>query len=156
MTLTNKIAAYFDWADQTLFDIIQTLTKEEFALPFSTYNRSICSITLHLAEDHWWWYHFLTKKEFEEKPDFEAMSKEELLEFISAYRRKWIDLAKNRPCDTVTVVRENKTFSLSFEELIFHIATHATYHRGQLALALRFLGKSVPFTDYVPYRAVTD
>ncbi len=151
MISLGNIAEYFVWADQTICDIIETLTDEEIVRPFGEYKKSIHSILCHLAEDHWWWYHYVTEQEFENEPDFENMSKDELLETISAYRQKWVDLTEGKPFEIFTMKRGEKSIPLSFEELIFHISNHATYHRGQLALALRFLGKEVPFTDYIPY-----
>jgi uncharacterized damage-inducible protein DinB len=41
---------------------------------------------------------------------------------------------------------------MTFDEILFHLVNHATYHRGQIVMGLRILGKDVVMTDYVPYR----
>jgi uncharacterized damage-inducible protein DinB len=38
-------------------------------------------------------------------------------------------------------------------ELIHHALNHSTYHRGQVALLLRQLGHTPPFTDYHDFLA---
>lgn len=152
MTLRNQITDYFVWADKSIFAIIDRLTDAEVTRPFGEYDKSIYHICCHVAEDHWWWYNYVTPQGFGNKPDFTTMSKGELVKTIADYRKKWATLVDNAPFDTFTLNFKERTLTVSFEELIFHIINHATYHRGQLALALRFLGKNVPFTDYVPYR----
>jgi len=51
--------------------------------------------------------------------------------------------------------RAGKVLTISFEEMFFHIVNHFTYHRGQIVMALKLLGKEVTMTDYVPHRIST-
>ncbi|MHA2170846.1 MAG: DinB family protein [Candidatus Kariarchaeaceae archaeon] len=60
------------------------------------------------------------------------------------------------PKPTFVDEAHGKESSFSFAEYAFNIFNHFTYHRGQLVLALRMLGKEVTYTDYVPYRFHSD
>ncbi|MHA2252985.1 MAG: DinB family protein, partial [Candidatus Kariarchaeaceae archaeon] len=148
--LFYAIGEYALWANQVTFEKITILSDEEYAQDLG-YGGSIKKIMTHLAEDTWGWYHGVLDQS-PEKPEFLKMSKTECGEFVQNYLRKWIDLQDNKPHNIMEDEIEGKTVEFYFEEFVFNIFNHMTYHRGQLALALRMLGKKVNFTDYVPYR----
>lgn len=54
-----------------------------------------------------------------------------------------------------SIISYTNTQGLSFEtplhEIIRHVLHHGTYHRGQLALLIRDLGFTPPYTDYVAF-----
>jgi uncharacterized damage-inducible protein DinB len=83
------------------------------------------------------------------------MNRSELYEFISDYVAKWIDLIDNRSVDEYQDERDERTVKLQFDEMFFHLVNHFTYHRGQIVMGLRMLGKETPMTDYVPFRFST-
>ncbi len=148
---SKKILTYLLWADESILEIISDLDKEEFTQKLDSYNRSIHDICVHQASDHQWWFHYVTGIELDEKVDFETISQSELIKMIRKYNFKWKELVEKRPFENFEMKSRDKIIPLSFDEIIFHITNHATYHRGQLALALRILGKEVKFTDYVPF-----
>lgn len=45
-----------------------------------------------------------------------------------------------------------QSFTNSLQDILWHIVNHSTYHRGQIAAALRALGYDPPATDYIFYR----
>lgn len=43
-------------------------------------------------------------------------------------------------------------FENQVQQMLFHLINHSTYHRGQIALALRQAGITPPATDYIVLR----
>ena len=44
-----------------------------------------------------------------------------------------------------------KEFTTSVRDILIHLVMHGTYHRGQIALALRSGGSDPPNTDFITY-----
>jgi uncharacterized damage-inducible protein DinB len=80
------------------------------------------------------------------------MTRDELYSFITDYVRKWIGLINERSADEFQDERAGKVLKLKFDEMFFHIVNHFTYHRGQIVMALKTLGRDVLMTDYIPHR----
>jgi len=152
--LIERIVKYWQWADQSVWNLVQGLSDEEFTKCFEK-GPSIHQRYIHLAEDSWEWYTDWTGADIEEEPDFQAMSKEELFDFISEYNTKWEHLLQSDKIKTIEVGTIEKMIPITFPEIIFHMSNHATYHRGQIIMTLRMLGKEVQFTDYVPFKLQT-
>ena len=47
---------------------------------------------------------------------------------------------------------QGKLFGNSLEEILFHILTHSSYHRGQIAILLRQENFDPPLMDYIFYK----
>ena len=154
-SLVDRIVAYWQWADITVWSLIKDLSDEEFNQSFGEFGGSLRKRYIHLAEDNWEWYSDWTGADIQEEPDFNNMSKEELFEFISSYNSKWADLRVTDSEKTINVGQGDTMITLTFPEMLFHMNNHATYHRGQIAMCLRLLGKETHMTDYVPQRLST-
>ena len=83
------------------------------------------------------------------------MTRNELYQFITDYLKKWQSLIEERTVDEFTDERAGKKVVIKFDEMFFHMVNHFTYHRGQIVMGLKMLGKDVPMTDYIPYRFST-
>jgi len=142
------------WANDTLWRITEKLTDEEFSRDFDKTGGSIRRRYIHLAEDTWEWYHDWHDEEPEE-PDFLEMARGELYKFMMDYIMKWRNLIDEQTVNYFKDERNGKVVTLKLDEMIFHLANHHTYHRGQIVMGLRLLGKNVEMTDYVPYRFKT-
>ena len=154
MILIPKIASYMAWANDVIWEIVKELSDEEYNRVFYDTGGSIRLRYIHLAEDTWEWFHDW-HGEMPEEPNFQKMSRNELYMFISEYMKKWIDLIDNRTVKEYEDERAGKILILQFDEMFFHLVNHHTYHRGQIVMGLRMLGKEVPMTDYVPFRFST-
>lgn len=154
MALLEKLANYLQWANDTIWEIVETLSEEEFSRILYESGGSIRSRYIHLAEDTWEWYHDW-HGESPEEPDFQSMTRTELYDFIKSYTAKWISLIDERTINEFNDERAGKVLTLKFDEMFFHMVNHFTYHRGQIVMSLRLLGKEVPMTDYVPHRFST-
>ena len=151
MSLIEKLVGYLTWANESIWRVVKGLNDDEFMQTLATGARSIHNRYVHLAEDTWEWFHDWHNEE-PERPDFQNMSRHELYQFITEYSMKWSSLIEQRSIDEFTDERAGKTVVITFDEMFFHLVNHFTYHRGQIVMGLRMLGKEVPMTDYVPYR----
>ncbi|MFX0062764.1 MAG: DinB family protein [Candidatus Hermodarchaeota archaeon] len=149
--LLEKALKYLIWADQEMKKMLEVVTDNEFYQQFGDYGGSIYNRCKHLAIASWGGYIIVSTEEPEYEPDFDSMSREELLDTITTYNQKLFDLIRNKPKETYEITRGEKTVSLHFEDLVFNAINHATYHRGQIMMALRLLEKDIYTTDYVPY-----
>ncbi len=154
-SLVNRIVKYWLWADNSVWSLIKDISDEEFNQSFGEFGGSIRRRYIHFAEDNWEWYSDWTGADIQEEPDFDNMSKEELFDFISSYNVKWADLRATDLEKTINVGKGDTMITLSFPEMLFHMNNHATYHRGQIIMCLRLLGKDTNMTDYVPHRLST-
>lgn len=151
VSLTGKICDYIIWADNQIWNIVETLSDEEFSKTFGEFGGSVRSRYVHLAEDIWEWYHDWTGQDPEGEPNFVEMKRDELFESILEYNQKLKMLLKTGSPSKFSFEVKGKSITLSLDEFVFHMANHATYHRGQIVTCLRMLGKQTQMTDYVPY-----
>jgi uncharacterized damage-inducible protein DinB len=150
MSLLQQMGEYTLWADAKIWEVVGELTDEEFCGTIGQNSGCIRDRYLHMAIGHSHWYRRWVGLENEEiKPD--PLSRQDLFEYINRFNGLIIDLIHNDAIDTTAVSIGSNGGMLSLEEMIFNILNHATYHRGQIVLMLRALGKEVKPTDYVPY-----
>jgi uncharacterized damage-inducible protein DinB len=152
MNLLERMGKYLIWADKTIWDIVQKLSDEEFDRFLGEGGGSIRKRYVHLAQDTWEWYHDWIDKVPDDEPDFDGMSGDALYKFLTDYVNRFLKMIDDRVVDKITFENEGKDITIRFDEILFHLVNHAAYHRGQIALGLRLLGKEVQITDYVPYR----
>ncbi len=154
MSLLKEMAGYLTWANTSVWRIVETLNDDEFKQSLAEGAGSIHKRYVHLAVDTWEWFHDWHGEEPPE-PDFQNMTRNDLYKFITDYLKKWQSLIEERTVDEFTDERAGKKVMIKFDEMFFHMVNHFTYHRGQIVMGLKMLGKDVPMTDYVPYRFST-
>jgi len=152
MTLLEKMSRYLEWADTTIWEIVETLTDEEYNRDLYENGGSIRRRYAHLAEDWWEWYIDWMGMEPGDEPDFLNMTRDEIFVSIREYTKLFADMVDTRAVEHVDIATEDGKLRITFEEILFHLVNHATYHRGQIVMGLRILGRDVVMTDYVPYR----
>lgn len=80
------------------------------------------------------------------------MTREELFASIKEYTKLFTDMIGTRAVEYIDIETEGEKLRITFNEIFFHLVNHAAYHRGQIVMGLRILGKDVVMTDYVPHR----
>jgi uncharacterized damage-inducible protein DinB len=141
---------YMLWADQKIWEIVRTLSDEEFSRVFDVNSGSIHARYLHMAEGHSQWYNRWINKPLEQI-ELQDLDREALFKFLQKYNELILDLIQGNGFDIVEIPFEEGSFLLPMEEMVFNIINHATYHRGQIVTLLRKLEKPVSPTDYMPY-----
>jgi uncharacterized damage-inducible protein DinB len=152
MTLQTKMSKYLFWADSTIWDIVQNLTDEEYRRDLYENGGSIQRRYAHLAGDLREWYFDWIGQDYGEVPNFMDMSRDEMFKSINEYSRMFTDMIEKRSVDYLDMDTGETKLRITFDEILFHLVNHATYHRGQIVMGLRILGKDVVMTDYVPHR----
>ena len=146
------MSKYLFWADSTIWNIVQNLTDEEYKRDLYGNGGSIQRRYTHLAEDLWEWFFDWVGQDNREEPDFMSMSREEVFKSINEYSKMFTDMIETRTVNHLDLDTGEVKLRISFDEILFHLVNHATYHRGQIVMGLRILGKDVVMTDYVPHR----
>ena len=152
MKLLERMSRYLQWADGQIWNIVSTLSEEEYSKDLGNNIGSIKRRYVHLAEDYLEWYFDWTGKVSEEMPDFNSMERSEIFQSVQQSINKFIAMIEDRSIESIQIDTDKEKITISFEEIFFHLVNHSTYHRGQIVTALRILGKEVQMTDYVPYR----
>jgi len=152
MTLLENMSAYLFWADSTIWNIVQSLSDEEYSRDLYENGGSIQRRYAHLAEDLREWYFDWIGQTLGEELDFMSMPREVVLKSINEYTKMFTDMVEKRTINYLEMDTGEEKLRITFDEILFHLVNHATYHRGQIVMGLRILGKDVVMTDYVPYR----
>ncbi len=157
MDLTNY-ANYHEWAGDKIRAILKTLTEEEFTRDlgdFFSYNtiRDICQHMLLALE-------FGTSLASNIEPDvFNAevekivkMTDEELIDRWKKTDHKYAQMLQGDISGQVVVPPFlGHEFTLEKYDFLLQYITHTTFHRGQIIIALKKLGKEVKGTNYLHY-----
>jgi uncharacterized damage-inducible protein DinB len=143
---------YLFWADSTIWTIVQNLTDEEYNRDLYENGGSIRRRYAHLAGDLYEWYHDWMGQEVVEEPDFMNMSRNKVFTSIKEHSKLFTDMIEERTVNHIDIDTDKAKLRITFDEMLFHLVNHATYHRGQIVMGLRILGKDVVMTDYVPHR----
>ncbi|MGY5879773.1 MAG: DinB family protein [Candidatus Thorarchaeota archaeon] len=141
---------YMLWADERIWEIAKTLTDKEFSQEQNPGTGTIRDRYIHMAQGHCGWYYRWINKD-SDKVEIESLERDDLFSFLNRCNGLIMDLIQGNGFDAAKIPFQNSDILLTMEEMVFNIINHATYHRGQIVLLLRQLGKSVNATDYVPY-----
>lgn len=152
----ERLYDYGYWANRRLFDVIATLTAEEFTRPVAGSYGSIRNTLVHALSAEWGWLERCggpargPALKAEDFPAFEAV------------QRTWAEVERHvrgflgglTDADITRVVEFPPLFSIrggQLGSLLQHGAIHAVHHRGQVALLLRALGKVPGNVDLLFY-----
>jgi uncharacterized damage-inducible protein DinB len=133
-----------------IWNIVKTLTDEEFSKENHPGSGSIQNRYLHMTQVHCEWYYRWIYKEPEDV-NVESLERDALFSFLNRCNGLILDIIQGNGFDAARVSSRAEAVYLTMEEMVFNIIIHATYHRGQIMSLLHQLGKSVIATDYVPY-----
>ena len=145
----KEILKYKNWGDEKYIEICKKLSDKELHRKFEGFQNTIFSILSHIYETQHYWLNFIGIKVPE--VDWESIGLEEVVKGIHCTNE--IMLSNVNPDTTLTIqwFEEDKAVKTSNAEILFNFATHNAYHRGQLAVFLRMIGKEVSETDFNPY-----
>ena len=151
----RELFAFQRWATAKILDCVAPLTDEEFRRPIGGSFGSLSGTLLHAYGADWVWLERLHGRSPRSLPQGEERASFEEL------RTRWSAVGDERDAffaklsparleewiSYVNFAGESCRYRL--DEVLFHIANHLTYHRGQIAAQLRQLGKPSVATDYL-------
>ena len=151
----REVFEFQRWATGKILDCVAPLTDEEFRRSIGGSFGSLSGTLVHAYGADWVWLERLHGRSPRSLP-----KGDEALDF-PALRKKWAAVESERDAYLASLSPERLEESLAYvnfagescryrlSEVLFHIANHLTYHRGQVASQLRQLGKPAVATDYL-------
>jgi uncharacterized damage-inducible protein DinB len=151
----RELFAYHRWATAKMLDCVAPVTDEEFRRPIGGSFGSLSGTLTHAYGADWVWLERLRGR----SP--RALPQEEDRASFEAIRTRWAAVEDERDAYLESLEPERLEEWIAYVnfagescryrlgEVLFHMANHLTYHRGQIALQLRQLGKPAVATDYL-------
>ena len=151
----QRLYAYNRWANERVLESLRSIWPEIFTSNKQASHGSIRGIIAHIAAAEWIWLErwkgsspagLLPESEFE---TFEIAAQrlrridDDLQEFTG--RLTQADLDGSRDYKTT----EGKAYSNVLSDMLFHLANHSSYHRGQITTLLRQSGAVPQSTDFI-------
>ena len=147
-------AHYNRWANQRLLEASAALTPEERERDLRASFASLQGTLIHILWGERGWLSFFQTGNFVPRPapndyaDFPALQRA-----WAAHDEAYVSYLCNLIQPELDAPRTLDATTYTLGELLHHALNHSTYHRGQVALLLRQLGHTPPFTDYHDFLA---
>lgn len=146
---------YQVWATSKFIDLVKPLSESEWNTEVPVVNKSLQEIYIHKMEVLWFWFSLCKKKSLQllgEPPNFKVMTKEVLLHNLLNLYSEMKDFAlEHNDKLSLDLNWMKKPYEITTHELIYNILNHDSYHRGQIAILLKYFHIDVPETSYNPY-----
>ena len=156
MDLTNY-SDYLVWAGRKVRSLVKKLSNEEFTmdLEYFSYN-SIKEICFHIIVAQEYCLYVLHKGDFDVlDKKFKTIYNSSKEEFLKAWDKSDQALAKEFQTDLETKIifqfDNGKKYEVPKYDFLLQYPSHTLFHRGQLIIALKKIGKKVVGTDYLFY-----
>jgi uncharacterized damage-inducible protein DinB len=153
----QELYAYNRWANNRVFDVVATLTPDQFTRDLGSSYPSLRDTILHIIWAEWIWLQ-----------RWKGISPQSVLQvgdFLSpdTLRAKWSEVEIEQRAFLKTVTSEGLLAAVPYINLqgqtwqyplwrqMYHVVNHSTYHRGQLTTMLRQLGAQAVATDFLVF-----
>ena len=157
---------YDRWANRRIFDAVAALNLEQFLRELGGGFRSVRDALLHIVASEWGWLTYWKEPSLraESLPDLwdrcDALFHSDHFPDLTAVRRKWAEV-ENEQAEFMKQLTEEALVrpipllkaQVPLAHLMYHLANHSTYHRGQIAFMLRQLHATPPVTDFDEFLA---
>jgi uncharacterized damage-inducible protein DinB len=146
--------AYARWANGHMLAACATLPEGVLSRTDGSSFGSILGTLEHLYGADWIWlerFHGVSPTAFPAKGTLHTVADvRQAYEALYERRDAWLGaLTAERLAEPLSYKNtKGDAFSLPLGEVLYHVANHATYHRGQVMQAVRQAGGTVTSTDY--------
>jgi uncharacterized damage-inducible protein DinB len=148
MQTIRQLCAYNEWANQR---VVRALRE---SLPVSP--KALRALTHLLIAEKLWLARLRENKDttgYDFWPEMSLAECESLADQTSAAYASLLDELTEEKLNQVATYKNSKgvEYQNSFREILLHVFFHATYHRGQVAFAMREAGGTPAYTDYIAF-----
>jgi uncharacterized damage-inducible protein DinB len=152
MTLTDAWK-YHQWAIELTLESCQDLTIQELTRDLGGSFSCVRDTLVHtLMADSAWWHR--TQGLAYTRPDPTTFASLESIHVAwTPFYQRWADVLQNTAPETQLpyTAFDGTKYINSLEEIMRHVVNHGSYHRGQVAMMLRLLGKKPQATDWIAF-----
>lgn len=159
-TTILQLVAYDDWANDRVIEALAGLSEEELDRPLPGSFPSLRATWAHLVMAEWLWFERWQGRSPAALPEWTAgASLERLNEALLEVRRQRAEILAALGGEdlqrqaTYTNLARSLTWRVEIGQMLTHVVTHSTYHRGQITTLLRQLGRNGVTTDFLVFAA---
>lgn len=129
------------WASQQILQVCATLPAEKFHQRFEMGPGSLHDTTTHILGALQVWTDVLAGREPRPRPEGTNRTPAELLKMLDRIGDEFAAVVAAHPLnESVSRVRDGKTYTFTRGAVITHVTTHGVHHRAQCLNMLRHLG----------------
>lgn len=147
-----RLIEYNTWANTQVAGQIATLSKDLFEKEIGGSFPSMRATMAHMIDSDWLWLNRWKGIPLADVPVWPSDNASMLNEQWQAIRDEMVSVAQtfvDRPDAPVKLTtRAGRNFILPFQEIVFQVSHHGSYHRGQLTNMIRIVGEKPVSTDY--------
>jgi uncharacterized damage-inducible protein DinB len=154
-----ELYKYNEWANERIAAALVPLPAETFDRNWGGSHPTLRAAFSHIVATEWIWlerWHGVNPTKPPAWMDAgDAATLVEQLHVVNARRATFLRSLTDGDLDARLAFRfmSGKPGEQRLADLLFHVANHSTYHRGQVASMLRQAGSAPPATDFVYYKA---
>jgi len=144
----RQLFTFNEWANRRVLDSFKDESNRSFA--------AIRAFAHLLVAEKMWLVRLLRNEDTTGFDFWQASTLEECAALLKENSLAYTDLLKNlteETLDSVATYRNSKgvEYHTSFYDILTHVLFHSTYHRGQVAMAVRNDGGEPAYTDYIAF-----
>ena len=139
--MLDRLFLYEDWANREVIARLRAIsTPPPVAL----------RVMAHIVGGQWLWYARLTETT-SELSVWPELTLDECAQHVDRLREVWQRYLPIAILPATISYRNSKgdDWSSTVEDVLTHLVNHGTYHRGQIATAIREAGEEPPVTDFI-------
>jgi len=156
--LLASYAAYNNWANQQLLNIVVSLSEEQQQQPIVSSFPSLYKTFLHLwGAENIWWQRLNLHEQTTPLNLLAPYSMQEIATGLLQQDKQWINWVNDATELQLQQMfayynMKKEYFEQPLWQAVHHLFNHSTYHRGQVVTMLRQVKvEHIPQTDYIAY-----
>ena len=159
----NEFLELFDfnaWAHRIMFDAVGALPEDEYFRDLKSSFGGIHGTLCHVVWAEQLWLHRWLKQPnppVAQGTDLKSLAEvRERWEKVEAERGSFVAGMSGASLEETRIVKPSTggEYVHSFRQMFRHFVNHSSYHRGQIVVFLRQLGRAAPNTDLIRYYRV--
>ncbi|MDQ3687940.1 MAG: DinB family protein [Acidobacteriota bacterium] len=144
----RQLFTYNEWANRRVFDSFGNESNRSHA--------AVRAFAHLLVAEKMWLVRLLRNEDTTGFDFWQPSTLEECAALAEETRRAYAELLENlteETLDSLATYKNSKgiEYRTSFYDILTHVLFHSTYHRGQVAMAVRNDGGEPAYTDYIAF-----